>query len=68
VGSCEHGNLPSGSITGEEFLNQLSNYQIFKEGRSSQSYEELYILVYKDAYSVESQPVLSRESPEGELM
>jgi hypothetical protein len=31
VGSCGHGNEPSGSITGEEFLVQLSHYQLFKD-------------------------------------
>jgi hypothetical protein len=26
AGSCEHGNEPSGSIKGKEFLDQLSDY------------------------------------------
>jgi hypothetical protein len=28
--SCEHGNEPWGSIKGGKFLNQLSDYQLFK--------------------------------------
>jgi hypothetical protein len=31
VGSCEHGNEPPGSIKGGEFLDYLSNYQLFKK-------------------------------------
>jgi hypothetical protein len=31
AGSCEHGNKASGSITGTECLDQLRNYQIFKD-------------------------------------
>jgi hypothetical protein len=29
--SCEHGNEPSGSINGGEFIDQLSSYQLLKE-------------------------------------
>jgi hypothetical protein len=29
VGSCEHGNEPSGSIKGGTFLYQLSDYQLY---------------------------------------
>jgi hypothetical protein len=28
AGSCEHGNEPSGSIKGGEFLDQLSDYNV----------------------------------------
>jgi hypothetical protein len=31
TGSCEHGNETSGSIKGEEFLEQLSDEQFFKD-------------------------------------
>jgi hypothetical protein len=31
VGCCEHGNEPSGSKKGEEFLEHLNDYQITKE-------------------------------------
>jgi hypothetical protein len=30
TGSCEHGNEPSSSIKGGEFLDQLSDYQLLK--------------------------------------
>jgi hypothetical protein len=30
MGSCEHGNEPSGSIKGGEFLDYLSDYYILK--------------------------------------
>jgi hypothetical protein len=32
AGSCEHGNEPSGSIKGAEFLYKLSDYQLLKKG------------------------------------
>jgi hypothetical protein len=32
AGSCDHYNEPSGSIKGEEFLDRLSDCQIFKRG------------------------------------
>jgi hypothetical protein len=32
AGSCEHGNEPSVSIRGGEFLDFLSDYQLFKKG------------------------------------
>jgi hypothetical protein len=28
VGSCEHGNEPSGSIKGGEFLDKMSDYKL----------------------------------------
>jgi hypothetical protein len=31
AGSCEHGNEPSGSIKGGEFLDQLSDCQLLKK-------------------------------------
>jgi hypothetical protein len=31
AGSCEYGNEPSGCIKGGEFLDQLSDYQIFNK-------------------------------------
>jgi hypothetical protein len=31
AGFCEHGNEPSGSIKGWEFLDQLSNYKLLKK-------------------------------------
>jgi len=31
VSSYEHGNVTSGSITGVEFLDQLSDYQLLKK-------------------------------------
>jgi hypothetical protein len=31
IGSCEHFNEPPGSIRGSGFLDQLSNYQVFKK-------------------------------------
>jgi hypothetical protein len=31
VGSSEHCNVPSGSLTGMEFLDQLSDYQLLKK-------------------------------------
>jgi len=31
VGSCEHGNEPSGSIKDGEFFDQLSDYQLLKD-------------------------------------
>jgi hypothetical protein len=31
AGVCEHGNENSCSIKGEEFLEQLSDYQLFKD-------------------------------------
>jgi hypothetical protein len=31
AGSCGHSNDPSGSIKGQEFLDQLSNYQFLKK-------------------------------------
>jgi hypothetical protein len=31
VGSCEHDNELSGSIKGGEFLDQLSDYKVFKK-------------------------------------
>jgi hypothetical protein len=31
VDCCVHGNEPSGSMKSEEFLDQLNDYQIFKE-------------------------------------
>jgi hypothetical protein len=35
VGFCEHGNEPSGTINGGEFLDQLSDYELlFPNGRS----------------------------------
>jgi hypothetical protein len=30
LGSCEHGNEPSGSITGGGFLDRLNDYQLLK--------------------------------------
>jgi len=30
-GHCEHRNKPSGSIKGEEFLDDQSDYKIFKD-------------------------------------
>jgi hypothetical protein len=30
AGSCKHGNEPSGSIKGEEWFDQLIDYQLFK--------------------------------------
>jgi hypothetical protein len=30
AGCCEHGNEPPGSIKGEEFLDQLSDYKLLK--------------------------------------
>jgi hypothetical protein len=38
VGSCEHGNEPSGSMKGGKFLDQVSDCQIFKTDFSSFSY------------------------------
>jgi hypothetical protein len=32
AGPCEHGNEPSGSIKGEKFLNQLSDYRLLNNG------------------------------------
>jgi hypothetical protein len=32
AGFCEHGNEPSGSIKGVEFLDYLSDYQLLKKG------------------------------------
>jgi len=31
AGSCQHGNEPSGFIKGEEFLNELNDYQHLKK-------------------------------------
>jgi hypothetical protein len=31
MGSCEHGDEPSYSIKGGEFLNQMSDYQLLKK-------------------------------------
>jgi hypothetical protein len=31
AGSCEHGNKISGSIKGEKFTEQLSDYQLLKD-------------------------------------
>jgi hypothetical protein len=31
AGSCEHGNEPSGSIKGEEFLDYLSDQELLKK-------------------------------------
>jgi hypothetical protein len=31
LGFCEYGSEPSGSIKGEEFLDQLGDYQIYKD-------------------------------------
>jgi len=31
VGSCEHGNEPSGSIKGGKFLDYLGGYQLLKK-------------------------------------
>jgi len=31
VGSCQHGDEPSGSVQGREFLDQLSAYWLLKE-------------------------------------
>jgi hypothetical protein len=31
VGSCEHGNEPSGSMKGGEFLDQINDYQFLKK-------------------------------------
>jgi hypothetical protein len=36
--SKEHGSEPSGSIKCGEFLDQLSNLQLFKEGYAAWSY------------------------------
>jgi hypothetical protein len=30
VGSCEHGNAPSGSINNSEFLDQMNDHQLLK--------------------------------------
>jgi hypothetical protein len=32
AGYCEHGNEPSGSITGGEFLEEVSDQQLLKNG------------------------------------
>jgi hypothetical protein len=37
AGTCEHGNEPSGSIKGEEFLDQQSDYYFLKKGFASWS-------------------------------
>jgi hypothetical protein len=34
AGCCEHGNEPSGSIKGSEFLEQSSDYQLRKKERT----------------------------------
>jgi hypothetical protein len=38
VGSCEHGNGPSGSIKGSQFIALLSNYQLLKKAFASWSW------------------------------
>jgi hypothetical protein len=35
VGSCEHGNEPLSFIKGGEFIDQLSDYELFKKDSSS---------------------------------
>jgi len=35
--SCEHGNEPSSSVKGGEFLDQLSDYQLLKKDSDSHS-------------------------------
>jgi hypothetical protein len=35
VGYCEHGDDPSGSVKRREFLDNLSDYQLFKEVSAS---------------------------------
>jgi hypothetical protein len=41
VGPRDYGNEPSGSIRGEEFLAQLSDYQLLKSDRDSPSVSQL---------------------------
>jgi hypothetical protein len=36
--TCEHGNEPSGSIKGREFLYQLSDYQLLKKESTAWNY------------------------------
>jgi hypothetical protein len=38
VGSCEHGNEPSGSIKGGEFVGQLCDCQLLKKDSASWNY------------------------------
>jgi hypothetical protein len=38
AGSCEHGNEPSGSIQGGEFLDQLSECSLLKKDSALRSY------------------------------
>jgi hypothetical protein len=37
AGACEHGNEPSGSVKGEDFLHYLSDCYLLKIGSSSWS-------------------------------
>jgi hypothetical protein len=41
VGSCEHGNEPSGSINGEEVFDQLSVLLVSQEGLCSMEFVPL---------------------------
>jgi hypothetical protein len=44
VGSCEHGNEPSGSIKHKEFLDQMSNFHIVNDSDAWNWYEVKLVL------------------------
>jgi hypothetical protein len=51
-GSCEHGNVPSGSIKCWEYLEELHNWQLLKKSSApcvSGCYERIYLRPYTDS-------------------